>query len=392
MKTILIADDNPDNLYLLETLLKSSGYRVKKANNGAQALLMALKSPPHMIITDILMPEMDGYMLCREWMRNKRLKEIPFIFYSATYTDPRDREFALSLGAAKFIIKPKEPDEFLKIIKKVICEHECGQAQINTKFKKNERIYLKEYNETLVRKLQDKMVQLEKTNRSLKKEIEERKNVEKNMNHSLEEKKILIKEIHHRVKNNLQIILSLLDLQIQKIKDSNVLETFQETKNRIYFMALVHETLYQSTNLSKIGCRDFLTTVIDDICRFYNRKRGIEFSVEIEDVLLSIDLAIPCGLIVNELLSNALKHAFPQNRNGKIYFSFGIIDGPRYRLIVRDNGIGMSGAFKQEQNDSIGLELVKGLVSQINGSMEIFKEKETQGTEVIVEFPNDEVR
>ena len=389
MKTILIVDDSAENVYMLEFLLKSVGYKVKKANNGAQALLLGLKNPPDMIISDILMPEMDGYMLCREWMKNETLKHIPFIFYSATYTDPRDQDFGLSLGAAKFIVKPKEPAEFLKIIKESIEAHESGQVSRKNKLPKTERIYLKEYNETLVRKLQDKMVELENTNRSLKQEVKERKKAEESIRTSLEEKEVLLKEIHHRVKNNLQIIMSLLDLQTQKIKDSHLLEAFQETKNRIYFLSLVHETLYQSADLSKIASKGFLTTVIDDVCRFYNRKKRIALVVDIRESLLGIDLALPLGLIVNELVSNALKHAFPQNQGGEIAVSFHITNGETCELVIKDNGVGIPDTANDRNIESIGLELVNGLVSQINGSMEIHKEKETSGTKIIVHFPLD---
>ena len=109
MKRVLIVDDIKENLYLLESLLKGYGYGTVTANNGAEALGLGLKEPPDLIIADILMPVMDGYTLCREWKKDDTLKNIPFIFYTATYTHPKDGEFALSLGADRFIIKPQEP-------------------------------------------------------------------------------------------------------------------------------------------------------------------------------------------------------------------------------------------------------------------------------------------
>ena len=122
MKTILIADDNKDNLYLLQSMLASSGYTVVMATNGAEALEKARKSPPDLIISDILMPVMDGFSLCNAWEKDPALKDIPFVFYTGTYTDPKDEQFALSLGADRFIVKPKEPELFLKIVADLFTE------------------------------------------------------------------------------------------------------------------------------------------------------------------------------------------------------------------------------------------------------------------------------
>ena len=118
--TILIVDDNEKNLYQLQTLLAGSGYQVVTAANGAEALDQARRNPPDLIVSDILMPVMDGFALCREWKKDERLRQIPFIFYTATYTDERDREFALSLGAERFLVKPEEPEVFIRTIREVI--------------------------------------------------------------------------------------------------------------------------------------------------------------------------------------------------------------------------------------------------------------------------------
>ncbi len=120
MTKLLIVDDNPSDLYLLETLLTNNGYTVVTARNGVEALIKARRDPPDLIISDILMPEMDGFSLCRTWKRDAALKNIPFVFYTATYTDPRDEELALSLGAEKFILKPAEPGVFIEWLQTVI--------------------------------------------------------------------------------------------------------------------------------------------------------------------------------------------------------------------------------------------------------------------------------
>lgn len=166
-RKILIVDDNQQNLYLLETLLKGNGFEVVLASNGVVALEAAHNAPPDMIISDILMPLMDGFALCRAWMKNNLLKEIPFVFYTATYTDSKDEAFALSLGAARFIAKPSEPDVFVKQIQEVIKEYEAGKVVAQHVSIEKEEMYYKEYSEALIRKLEDKMLQLQQSKKRL---------------------------------------------------------------------------------------------------------------------------------------------------------------------------------------------------------------------------------
>jgi PAS domain S-box-containing protein/putative nucleotidyltransferase with HDIG domain len=175
---VLIVDDNQQDLYLLQVLLHANGYKVVTASNGLEALEKARAERPDMIIADILMPVMDGFQLCREWKRDDELKEIPFVFYSATYTGPEDQEFALNLGAARFIVKPMEPDVFVGILREVIKECEEGRLVPPMEPIEEEPVYLKEYSERLVKKLEDKMLQLEEVNRALERDIAERKRAE----------------------------------------------------------------------------------------------------------------------------------------------------------------------------------------------------------------------
>lgn len=178
----LIVDDIDENLYLLESLMTGNGYKVITANNGAEALGLALKDPPDIIITDILMPVMDGYTLCRSWKKDERLKNIPFVFYTATYTHPKDEEFALSLGADMFLIKPQEPDEFIAKIKKILNDFDENKLQTHDPDELPEIVVYKEYNETLIRKMEDRMLQSEEAEKKirnyatqLENEIEQRK-------------------------------------------------------------------------------------------------------------------------------------------------------------------------------------------------------------------------
>jgi|GEM_PF-2233715 Response regulator containing a CheY-like receiver domain and an HD-GYP domain len=167
MKTILIVDDLSQNLYLLEVLLSTNGYKVEKASNGIQALEIAGKEVPDLVISDILMPGMDGFTLCRAWKSDAQLNKIPFIFYTATYTDPRDEKLALSLGAEKFLVKPVDTEIFLSAIKEIFEKQEIKAPILQAKDEKSDTVFYKEYNETLVRKLEDKMLQLQKSNKRL---------------------------------------------------------------------------------------------------------------------------------------------------------------------------------------------------------------------------------
>ena len=176
MTRILVVDDIEQNLYLLRVLFEGHGYQVVTARNGSQALEMAGNEAPDMIISDILMPVMDGFTLCKEWKKDEQLKPIPFVFYTATYTDAKDEQLALSLGAVRFIVKPSEPDDFIKIIEEVVTEYEAGRLPMAQETPSEEIVY-KQYNEALIRKLEDKMLQLEKANRDLANQIEERQQV-----------------------------------------------------------------------------------------------------------------------------------------------------------------------------------------------------------------------
>jgi len=199
MITIMIVDDKQENLYLLESMF-SDEYRVVEATNGAEALGLARKSKPDLIITDILMPVMDGFTLCKEWKKDDRLKDVPFVFYTATYTDVRDEKFALSLGADMFILKPQEPDVFMSLIRNILEKIEGKQLETKVPEESSEVNNLREYNEVLIRKLEDKIEDAERARmeqvtyaKKLEREIVERKNIEKSLKASEEQ---LIHEKH----------------------------------------------------------------------------------------------------------------------------------------------------------------------------------------------------
>ena len=178
-KRILIVDDQEENLYLLQVMLGSNGYTLEQARNGAEALELARKVKPDIIVTDILMPVMDGFSLCRECKKDPELKHVPLVFYTATYTDERDRAFALSLGAARFIVKPEEPDVFIQAIRDVLQDggHDEGVSEPPPE----EHDYLKQYNGTLIRKLEERSESLARANAKMQAQLEELRRWQKAM-------------------------------------------------------------------------------------------------------------------------------------------------------------------------------------------------------------------
>src|SRR5208283_821408 len=185
MTKILIADDDRRNLYLLESILKAYEFEVTSAQDGAEALDLARKSLPDLVITDIFMPVMDGFKLCQNWKSDKQLRNIPLIFYTATYTDPKDEEYALSLGAERFLVKPQEPEALIGVIRQVLAdrgkERSDGPALEETES-------MRQYSEVLFRKLEGKVLQLES-------EIAERKRAEEILQESEEKFRQLAENI-----------------------------------------------------------------------------------------------------------------------------------------------------------------------------------------------------
>ncbi|MEO1432909.1 MAG: histidine kinase dimerization/phosphoacceptor domain -containing protein [Cyanobacteria bacterium J06633_8] len=199
-------------------------------------------------------------------------------------------------------------------------------------------------------------------------DITVRKQVENKLKTSLKEKEVLLKEIHHRVKNNLQIISSLLRLQSGYIKDKQALEVFKDSQNRVRAMALIHENLYQTNDLAKIEFAEYIRKLKHNLIRCYNIN-NIHINTNIEKTFLKIDTAIPCGLIINELISNAIKHAFKNSEEGEIYVEFINLQEGKYSLSVSDNGTGASENLNSLKKQSLGLELVWNLVEQLEGTI-----------------------
>ena len=218
-------------------------------------------------------------------------------------------------------------------------------------------------------------------------DITERKQAEERIHASLREKEILLREVHHRVKNNMQVISGLLDLQASSSKNPELIAMFHESQSRIQAMSLVHEKLYGSKDFARIDLAGYVRTLSQDLFQSYKINPGkIDLIVQPDgDVYVDINKAIPCGLILNELISNALKHAFSRYGAGEITIIIGESDSKEIEIVVRDNGLGLPDDVDIHQPRSAGLHLVNGLVkNQLDGQMEVRRDN---GTEFRIKFP-----
>jgi len=217
-------------------------------------------------------------------------------------------------------------------------------------------------------------------------EVEERtarKLAEEQIVRSLQEKEVMLKEIHHRVKNNMQVIVSLLHLQANSIEDKTVRAKLEESRSRVFSMALIHEKLYRAADLAHINFKEYLQSLIAGIADTY-RRHDVVYFVDMGPLALDVNVGIPCGLIVNELVSNCLKHAFPDGRTGRITLGLTKNSEGKNVLFVADNGTGFPAAIDFRNTASLGLQLVNVLTGQVHGTLEL---DASEGTKFSITFP-----
>jgi two-component sensor histidine kinase len=251
---------------------------------------------------------------------------------------------------------------------------------------------LRKANDELEKRVEKRTAELQRVNSALKSEIIRRKAVEEQIKSSLVEKELLLKEIHHRVKNNLQFISSLLSLKSQQFEDHLILDVFEECKDRIRSMALVHEKLLQSKDFAQVDFLEYVEELTHALYRSYKiDPNNIQLKVHVEDIPLGIDLAVPFGLIINELVSNSLKHAFldEHQKNGKIQIMIKSKQDDGIEFFYGDNGAGLPKDFDFDQTKTLGLRLVKILVEdQLLGKLRVDRRG---GTKFRIQFPKYEM-
>ncbi len=409
---ILIVDDNPTNLAVIVDYLEDSGLTILVSQDGESSLKRAKYAKPGLILLDVLMPGLDGYETCRRLKDAPETRDIPVIFMTAL-SSTEDKVKGFEVGAVDYVTKPFQPEEVLARIKLHLqlrfmtqtlsqknqtLEWEIQQRKtaetrlktINYQLQQEieERLTaqesLKKLNEELENIVEKRTIELININRQLKQENIERQQVETQVRKALKEKEILLKEIHHRVKNNLLVVSSLLAFQTEFIKDEAIIKMFDNSQNRIHSMALIHEQLYRSHNLKNIDFSQYIKSLIDQLSATYNISQApLEFSIFTQPVLVNIETAHPCGLIVNELIANALEHGFPNNRKGKIFVSLQKQKDCSIVLKIKDNGVGFPANLDFHHTESLGLQLVSTLIEQLEGEITLDR---TEGTCFTISF------
>jgi len=243
---------------------------------------------------------------------------------------------------------------------------------------------------TLTREFNEMLEEIQGRDTEMERRVEERtqelSQANDKLQTSLQEKVVLLKEIHHRVKNNLQVVSSLLSLQSREIADERDLDLFINSQQRVKTMALIHERLYQSDDLAKVDFADYIPALADSLFNTYKTSaQEIALHVDVGDLMLDLDQAIPCGLMLNELISNSLKYAFPDERQGEIHVRLGATTDGHVELVVGDNGIGLPAELNFRTTKSLGLQLINILSRQLRGSVEL--QNREAGTEFHVRFP-----
>jgi len=349
---ILVVDDQPSQLASHEAILRELGERLVTARSGREALQRLMHEDFAVILLDVNMPDMDGFETASLIHQHPRFEKTPIVFVTGAQPTTLDRLKGYRVGAVDYVEVPVVP-EILRSKVAVFVD--------------------------LNRKRRD----LQRLNDALQAEIAQRRNAEEAVRHS-REKEVLLQEIHHRVKNNLQIITSLLRMQSRAVQDPALSEALRECQNRVASMALIHDKLYRARDLARVSFGEYVRDLTNNILTSYALPaRSVRVKLDIADLSLSLDCAVPCGLILNELMSNCLKHAFPVGRSGTVYIGFHAEGEGELCLVVRDDGVGVPAAVDLGRTSSLGWRLIRALVEQLGGVVQCHT---TSGTSVEIRF------
>lgn len=364
---ILCIDDEPAIRFSIQVYLEDHGHTVATAQDGLAGLKAIESQEFDGVLLDLAMPDMSGLEMLKK-VREIR-PNLPVVVVSGTGSIP-DVINALRLGAWDFITKPIEDMAILL--------YALDRALERARLIRENQLH-SERLESLVR---------ERT-RDLRAEIAERLSVEKALRASLSEKEVLLKELHHRVKNNLQIVSSLLSLQASKAGNELAVE-FLDSQSRVRAMALVHEKLYSSENLSCINFPEYLRQLASFLLQAYSPENAsITPDIHCPEFCLSVNSGIPCGLIINELFTNSLKHAFSGRSSGRIVLRAWLKDDSA-NLIIADDGTGLPPGFDIKGAETLGLQLVMNLTRQLKGTLSF--SSGPGGAAFHLRFPNNSSR
>ena len=416
--TILIVDDTEANLLVLQVLLERHGYQVVTAADGAEALAKARQHPPDLIVSDILMPVMDGFSLCREWKKDERLKAIPFVFYTSTYTEGRDREFALGLGAQQFLIKPAETKVILRTIREVLQQARhpsAGPAQPTdgapvrltvTAPEEEEAVYLKQYNAVLIHKLERKSQQLEQTNRELEQDIAVRQRAEAQVRQSREQLRALLarlqtlredertriaREIHDELGQQLtglKMDLRWIERHWEDWNDPRANALLDKLVSATGLVDATIKTVQRIATELRPGVLDHLglaAALRTELDRFQERT-GLccRLTAPADEPTVPREVATTFFRVFQEAMTNVARHAAAS----EVAVRFESADRG-FLLEVRDNGKGISETDLQDPR-SLGLLGMQERVRLVGGEVTVAR-GETGGTVVTVRIPCGEM-
>jgi two-component sensor histidine kinase len=353
---VLVVEDNPEmNRFIGETL--AGRYRVAAAFDGLEGLEKAQALRPDLIISDILMPGLTGDELVRQVRTHSELDLVPILLLTGKVDDDL-RVGLLRAGAQDYLTKPFWAEEL--------------------RARASNLVAIKQVREMLQQELMSRNDDVA----GLAREVTARG---RQLQVALREKEVLLKELHHRVKNNLQVISSLLSLQSRSITDPSACELFEVSQNRVKSMALIHEQLYQSHDLATIDFAEYVRRLAVNLFRsLAAHPEAISLKLDLEEVSLGIDTALPCGLMLNEIITNALKHAFPPGTSGEIRIGLHAGPGGACELSISDNGIGLPADSASSTDRTSGLQLVSTLAGQLGAAVETQRDG---GTQFKIRFP-----
>ena len=357
---VLVVEDNPEmNLFVTETL--APFYRTASAADGEEGLAKAEALLPDLVISDVMMPRKSGDQLLADLRSRPEVASTPFMVLTAKADDAL-RVRMLRNGAQDFLIKPFSAAELVSRADNLIAvkhAREELEQELRSRSESGDRLAAEARGRR--RELQSSLEQLHR------REIELRL--------AVQEREVLLREVHHRVKNNLQVIASLLNLQRAQITDAHANAAMQQCQERVRSMALVHEKLYQRGDLSRIDFADYVRTLVSNLLASHSATAGaVRIEVTMPEFPVEIDFAIPCGLIVHELVSNALLHAFPAGRAGTIWVEGRTALEDRFVLAVRDDGAGLPATVDPFHPQSLGMQLVTSLAAQLGGQLSLARE------------------
>lgn len=388
--TVFVVDDNPVNIELLVRYLQSFRLIVVPIRRSSELYEMLETTAPDLILLDIILPgDESGYEICRTLKASEQTAQIPVIFMSSL-SETEDKVKGFEVGGVDYVTKPVEPSELLSRVK----------AHLTIAGLRNR---LQDANSRLEEKVAERTAELKDRNAQLRREIDKRKAIEADLIETIREKDTLLKEVHHRVKNNMQIVNSLFNLQVDSVVDPRDRQMFKDSQSRLYSMSLVYELLHHSDSLSRIRFDRYLRRLVEQL-EFQHRPRNtsVDIRFDTDEIELEIDTAMPCALISNELITNALHHAYKGRKQGILEIGFTNLnrehtdqdhaqetesrdkvscDGTEYRLRVRDDGPGLpkeiihffetadgsgeEGYRPMDLPNHLGLNLIQNLTIQI---------------------------